>query len=502
MDIAKFVVFLKHIPHNMLQRILISSGIVLSSIPAHSQIEISPDLLQQHVAVLSSDSLLGRGFGTPQGAKAASYIADQFEEAGIEPYKGTYLHPFNHRQGILNISGINVVGLIPGNDPLLSREYIVLGAHYDHLGWKTDEGDTVVYNGADDNASGTASIIEIGRGLVANKQSLGRSIIVVAFDGEESGLIGSNRFLKDTLVAPDRIKLMFSLDMVGMYKAHGGVDLHGVKQLNDPGLLIEELSRSREVTVRRANGRKPQRTDTAPFGNLQIPAIQVFTGTESPYHKPDDVAGHLDYQGMSQIAGFIADASIRLSGLDQISDLPGPGEDGTGRRETFAAGIRINMGSGWHSYKNEYFQGKSIFAIQTGAFLSVSVTRQLAIQPELLYETTGSQHQEGKFRSHAITIPLSLKYTLSEESMVRTFVQAGGYYSYHLGGKLGKDPIDFGGTFTPHEFGFTYGVGMEAMGLQMGLFVKRGLTSIVSESGTESGAVLPRGICFMLGFIF
>ncbi len=117
--------------------------------------------------------------------------------AGIEPLNGKYLHPFNHREGILNIPGNNVVGVVRGNNPDLKDEYIVLGAHYDHLGWKISGGDTVVYNGADDNASGSASLIEIGRNLAQRKGELGRSVILVAFDGEESGLIGSNHFLND-----------------------------------------------------------------------------------------------------------------------------------------------------------------------------------------------------------------------------------------------------------------------------------------------------------------
>jgi hypothetical protein len=486
----------------MLHLILIASGLLLVTLTVQSQIQPSSEKLRQHVTLLASDSLLGRGFGTEQGAEAAAYIAGQFLEAGIEPLNGTYFHPFNHRQGILNISGTNVVGIIPGSDPALSREYIILGAHFDHLGWKIEEGDTVVYNGADDNASGSASIIEIGRSLVANKEKLGRSIILVAFDGEESGLIGSGRFVKDTLVPLHQIKLMLSLDMVGMYGAHGGVDLHGVNQLARPDLLVEELSRTHDVNIRKANSRKPQRTDTAPFGNLKIPAVHVFTGTESPYHQPEDESGQLDYEGMAKIAVFLTDATIRLSSEEKISDMPGPGEDGTVREELFSAGIRIHTGSGRHNYKDEYFKGKSVFAFEAGVFANIRLTDYLAVQPELLYETTGSRHQEGNFRTHAVTIPLNLQLSLGEQSMVRTFLQAGGYYSYHFGGKLGGDPIDYAEGFTPHEFGLTYGFGLEAMGVQMGMYVKRGLSSIVREPGSDTGDILSQGVYFMLGFTF
>ena len=215
----------------MLKNSILYAALIAVAIPLTAQFSTPVENLEKHVYTLASDSLLGRGFGTEQGVKAAEYIADQDRSAGIEPVNGSYFHPFNHRSGILNIAGINVAGIIPGNDPELKEEYIVLGAHYDHLGWKVKGGDTVVYNGADDNASGTATIIEIGRNMAANQGSLGRSIIIVAFDGEESGLIGSTHFVESSMVPPDKIKLMFSLDMVGMYKAHNGLDLVGVRKL-------------------------------------------------------------------------------------------------------------------------------------------------------------------------------------------------------------------------------------------------------------------------------
>jgi hypothetical protein len=487
----------------MLPRTLLATLLSSLLLPVHAQSQITSDQLQQHVAILASDSLLGRGFGTDQGAEAASYIARQFKEAGLEPLNGSYLHPFNYRQGILNISGMNVAGVIPGGDPELRDEFIILGAHYDHLGWKTGDGDTVVYNGADDNASGTASIIEIGRSLVEKRDSLGRSVVIVAFDGEESGLIGSTRFVKDTLVPLHKIKLMFSLDMVGMYDAHEGVDLHGVNRLDRADLLTGDLARTHQLAIRKANGRIGQRTDTAPFGNIGIPAIHVFTGSESPYHKPEDVAGKLDYEGMASIANYIEDATAQLSNMEKISDWPGPGEGemATGPK-TFRAGVRINAGSGNHIYKDEFYDGKSIFAFETGVFTNIRLTKTLSLQPEILYETKGSQHEEGKYRTHAVTVPVSLQFGSPEQATVRTFIQVGGYYSYHFGGKLGDGSIDYKEVFTPHEFGFTYGIGIEVMNVQMGFYGQRGLSSILQQSDLSPSDILPQNFYFMLGFIF
>ncbi|MGW8316616.1 MAG: M28 family peptidase [Bacteroidales bacterium] len=487
----------------MMNRTLLTTLIAVFSLPLAAQQDPSPDSLHEHVSILASDSLLGRGFGTVQGMEAALYIARQFEEAGVQPLNGSYLHPFNHRQGILNIDGTNVVGMIPGSDPDLKDEFIVLGAHYDHLGWKVENGDTVVYNGADDNASGTASIIEIGRRLAANRDSLGRSVIIAAFDGEESGLIGSTHFVEEPPVPLQQIKLMFSLDMVGMYEAHGGVDLHGIKNLNEAERMIGELSRTHQMNITKANGRTAQRTDTAPFGNIGIPTVHVFTGTESPYHQPEDEQDKLDYSGMSKIAGYMTDATLQLSRADRISDLPGPGEEGAAaQEEVFAAGIRILTGSSRHLYKDEFYEGKSIFAAGAGVYGRLRLTDRLALQPELLYQTGGSRHQEGTYRTHALTVPLNVQFTLAEQSYVRSFVQLGGYYSYHFGGKLGDNSIDYAAIYTPHEFGLTYGVGFEVMQVQVGLVVERGLNSILQPADPELSPVFPRSISFTIGWTF
>ena len=120
----------------MLKKTILLTIVTAMALQLSGQFNSEASTLKKHVNILASDSLLGRGFGTPQGYLAAQYIASQFKAAGIDPLNGAYLHPFNHREGILNIPGNNVVGIIPGNNPELKDEYIVLGAHFDHLGWK------------------------------------------------------------------------------------------------------------------------------------------------------------------------------------------------------------------------------------------------------------------------------------------------------------------------------------------------------------------------------
>ncbi|RPI44336.1 MAG: M28 family peptidase, partial [Bacteroidetes bacterium] len=320
-------------------------------------------LLKEHVYFLASDALLGRGFGSSQGREAAGYIAARMQEAGIGPLGGSYYHPFMYRTGILNIQGVNVAGIIPGSDPVLKEEYIVLGAHYDHLGWKMEDGDTVVYNGADDNASGTASIIEIGRDLVAGKAP-GRSIIIIAFDGEESGLRGSTHFVEDSTVPMEKIRLMFSLDMVGMVNANGGLDMLGVELLNESDKITGGIASENNINITKSNSRIGNRTDTAPFGKVGIPAVHAFTGVKSPYHRPEDDPDLLDYDGMARVVSYLSDVTRYLSQVETISDMQPSEEElqSAEEQKILRAGIRAGAGTGQHIYQEEFYQGKSIFA--------------------------------------------------------------------------------------------------------------------------------------------
>ena len=166
--------------------------------------------LKAHVYYLASDELRGRKGGSEDAAKAAEYIVDQYKQAGLKPLYSNFLVPFSPKNSMYKdmlgeetgamvddiMSGAmkdkrfrNVVAVIEGSDNTLKHEFIIIGAHYDHLGVKSDG---VVYNGADDNASGSAAIIEVARELMQHPELLKRSVIIAAFDGEEMGLYGSN----------------------------------------------------------------------------------------------------------------------------------------------------------------------------------------------------------------------------------------------------------------------------------------------------------------------
>ena len=184
------------------------------------------------------------------GAKARQYILNQYKEIGLQPYSGNGIYPFRPSQQISSQmlgkdSLNNIIMIIPGSDPQLKNEYIVLGAHYDHVGIKGGK----VYNGADDNASGSTALIEIARELYAHRSELKRSVIIAAFDGEEEGLFGSKEMVKMLGKDIDKVKVMLSIDMVGWLSANDALIIEGSSTLKGGKETLQQLGEPKLAAV-------------------------------------------------------------------------------------------------------------------------------------------------------------------------------------------------------------------------------------------------------------
>ncbi|MEO8480884.1 MAG: M28 family peptidase [Acidobacteriota bacterium] len=163
--------------------------------------------LLDDLRILSADAMEGRKFGTPGGAKARAFVISRFKATGIEPLTGTYEFPITARTPAGELHGANIVGVIRGTtDP---GRYLILSAHYDHVGVRGGD----IYNGADDNASGTAALFSIAQYL--SKHPPRSSVLIVAFDGEEAGLVGSRAFVRDPPIARQAIRIDLNMDMLG-----------------------------------------------------------------------------------------------------------------------------------------------------------------------------------------------------------------------------------------------------------------------------------------------
>ncbi|MEZ6069777.1 MAG: M20/M25/M40 family metallo-hydrolase [Pirellulales bacterium] len=208
----------------------------------------------------------------------------------------------------------NVIGVLEGSGPH-ADETIIIGAHYDHLGWGGPGSFVpdleVVHNGADDNASGTVALIEVARQLAAREQPLPRRVVFVAFTGEERGLIGSAHYVAHPLFPLEKTVAMLNMDMVG--------------RLNDEKLIVQgyDTASEFEADIDAANetggfeltkntgGIGP--SDHASFYPHQIPVMHFFTGLHDDYHRPSDDADKVKIDGLRRVATMVADVAVRIA---------------------------------------------------------------------------------------------------------------------------------------------------------------------------------------------
>ncbi len=209
----------------------------------------------------------------------------------------------------------NVIGILPGSDPALRSENIVIGAHYDHLGlgyYGTRDSSTEgqIYHGADDNASGTAVLLHVARHLAESNSKLRRTLVFVAFSGEEVGLLGSRYYVEHPPFPLSTTRAMLNLDMVGrlrenrltVFGAHSAPGLSGI--VNDAARRVGlEIKESDSVG----------RSDHMSFYNKKIPALHFFTGTHPDYHRPTDTWDKLNTEGMVQISDLVATVAQRVA---------------------------------------------------------------------------------------------------------------------------------------------------------------------------------------------
>jgi Zn-dependent M28 family amino/carboxypeptidase len=270
--------------------------------------------INEDIAILASDSLMGREVGTEGERMAASYIADQFAKAGLIP-KGTddFKQSFfvkdadsPHAQpstetGEDGITGYNVIGMIdnPGD------EMVVIGAHYDHLGMgdfsSLHRGEQAIHNGADDNASGVAAMMHLAR--VLSKHKLNRDIVFIGMSGEEKGLWGSNYFTKNPTVELSKINFMINMDMVGRLDESKGLAINGTGTSPIWNWLLDEVNEDSLKLIKGESGVGP--SDHTSFYLQDIPVLHFFTGQHEDYHKPGDDADKINTQGILTVASII-----------------------------------------------------------------------------------------------------------------------------------------------------------------------------------------------------
>ena len=218
------------------------------------------------------------------------------------------------------VTAQNVVGFLEGTDPVLKNEYIIVGAHFDHLGMGGEGSGSrapdvpAIHNGADDNASGTAGVIELGQKLSENHSKLKRSFVFVAFTGEEMGLLGSKEFVNKPPVDLKKVNAMINMDMIGRLNPEtntisvGGT---GTSLETDSLLKILEVNRPYKIT-HSTDGYGP--SDHASFYSENIPVFYFTTGAHDDYHTPSDDADKINYPGEVAVLNMVYDLALQVSG--------------------------------------------------------------------------------------------------------------------------------------------------------------------------------------------
>jgi hypothetical protein len=214
------------------------------------------------------------------------------------------------------MSSQNVVAHIEGSDPILKHQYIVIGAHYDHIGMGGKNSssrmpDTLaVHNGADDNASGVAAVLEIAQKLATVTPK--RSVLVVAFAAEEQGLLGSRYFVENPIVPNDSIVAMVNIDMLGRLNDEMGLQIGGVGTSTEYEGILTQLNDNYGFKLALSQqGYGP--SDHASFYAYNIPVLFFTTGAHTDYHTPNDDISRLNMQGLAQASNYIYDVVKRIA---------------------------------------------------------------------------------------------------------------------------------------------------------------------------------------------
>ena len=289
----------------------------------------TPDtaVIMRDVRYLASDALEGGGTGTPGNDSAAAYIARRFARLGLAPAletsdhrvcssartcDGRFLQPFVARSVAAAHAGLpgelptqNVAAIVPGTDPTLRHQYVILGAHFDHLGRSTfgalDPTDAnAIHNGADDNASGTAAILELAR--LFRQHPTKRSLVVVTFSGEELGVLGSQYFADHSPVSLDSVRAMLNFDMVGRMQ-NDRLIVYGVATATELNDIVTAANAAAPLQIT-ATGDGFGASDHSSFYAKNLPVLHFFTNVHDDYHKASDDADRINGAGLARVVSL------------------------------------------------------------------------------------------------------------------------------------------------------------------------------------------------------
>jgi hypothetical protein len=288
---------------------------------------INEATLEGHIKLLASDDLEGRAAGFPGNERAVSYLVDQIKGYGLAPAgeKGEYTQEFTFKG---DRKAKNVLAVLEGSDPKLKAEFVALGCHLDHVGRVGQAvsgqspggpaGDEI-WNGADDNASGTSAVLAVARAFARAKTKPKRSILFLWWNAEEAGLLGSRHWVKNPTRPLDKVTYYLNLDMVGR-NPERPMDMEGVK--NADGDVLEKIIKGAceaeglKITPYDHSNEAMFRSDGASFLEQGIPASMMFTSWHADYHRSGDHWDKIAYPNLAKIGRAAHRIVAATAGLD------------------------------------------------------------------------------------------------------------------------------------------------------------------------------------------
>ncbi len=297
------------------------------------------------IRYLSDDRLQGRMTGSPGADSAADYLARRFGEIGLQPAAVGWFQSFTvakdapvaQHAHVGGLRGKNVIGLLPGRDPVLRNETVIVGAHYDHLGLggfgSLDPDSTgKVHNGADDNASGAAMLIQIASRLAGAPPA--RTVVFIAFSGEELGLLGSAYYARQPIYPLAATIAMINLDMVGRLRDRRLI-VYGSGTAKEFPALLDSLNWYAGFDLK-AQGDGYGPSDQSSFYAMGRPVLHIFTDLHEDYHRTTDDWEKINLDGFKRVTNFtvglVTALANRPSPLTPSAILPPTvtGSEGTG----------------------------------------------------------------------------------------------------------------------------------------------------------------------------
>jgi hypothetical protein len=289
---------------------------------------IQADELKRHVEVLADDSFEGREAGSRGGRAASLYLAREFERHKLKAAggDGTYFQGFfsNCR---------NVLGLMEGSDPDLKRQYVVICGHYDHVGYgsrRNSNGPTgYIHNGADDNASGAAALLEAIEAIASLAEPPKRSILFALWDSEENGLNGSKHWVRNPTIPLGGITAAINLDMVGRLR-NDRLTIYGTRTSTGLRRLVCEANHGCDLLID-FDWTMNDDSDHHSFFAAGVPVMMYHTGLHEDYHRPSDDAPKVNTAGIERIARLLFNTTLALA------DAPHPQRFRTQSRQEFSS---------------------------------------------------------------------------------------------------------------------------------------------------------------------